>query len=221
MVQISPPLLLHVTEEYCKAKIRVLVYGQETLGWEWNRKSLSDWPYTDLNNFSDFVSNDDSVIGLCWGYREFAFSQRNPGNRNSPFWQAFREVQAWQGIGVMWTNIARVNALISGQNGSFLNLPEHIKNWILNLQGPLVRKELSLLSPDVCVFFTGPYYDLVIANAFENCSFDVAQADVSCRELAKLSHPALPERSFRTYHPNFLSRSNKWSYIDRIRNLSF
>ena len=31
-----PPYLLSVTEDYCRADRRVLVYGQETGGWGWD-----------------------------------------------------------------------------------------------------------------------------------------------------------------------------------------
>ena len=34
---LSPPLLLYVSETYCRAKRRILLFGQETCGWEWNR----------------------------------------------------------------------------------------------------------------------------------------------------------------------------------------
>jgi hypothetical protein len=30
---LSPPLLLHLNEEYCRAERRILLLGQETRGW--------------------------------------------------------------------------------------------------------------------------------------------------------------------------------------------
>jgi hypothetical protein len=74
----SPPLLLNATEQYCQARLKIIVYGQETAGWDWTSrlqgcfpKYPNNWPFHDLTTFADFLNNVDAVEGLCWGYREW------------------------------------------------------------------------------------------------------------------------------------------------------
>jgi len=227
--RLSPPLLLHVTEEYCRAETRILLLGQETCGWGWNRKLrinyplyAHDWPFQDISSMQDFLSNEDAVEGLCWGYREFGFANNQPVTRRSPFWQAFREVQDWPSAGVMWANVARSDySAPSGEDcsNSILQAPEELREALVEQQASLFAAELGILEPHICLFFTGPNYDPVITGTLSKCEI-LPCSDFPIRQLAKLAHPALPAVSIRTYHPNYLSRSKKWGYIEAMRNLA-
>jgi hypothetical protein len=219
--QLSPPLLLHVTEDYCRAEIRVLLLGQETKGWEWNSKKRKcfplyphDWPFRDISSMQDFLSNEDSVEALCWSYREFNFAEYQPKSHRSPFWRAFREVQKWPSVGVMWGNVARVDYM----DKSILQAPEDIQKALVEQQRSLFAAELRILDPHICIFFTGPNYDDVITDTLLKCK-RLPCNDFPERQLAKLVHPLLPAVSIRTYHPSYLSRSKKWDYIEAIRKL--
>ena len=94
---LSPPLLLNVTNDYCNAPVKIVVYGKETKGWGWSHRLQEEypnypnaWPFQDLHTFGDFLSNDDAIEGLIWGYEQFGFANSQPKNHRSPFWQAFR-----------------------------------------------------------------------------------------------------------------------------------
>ena len=224
---LSPPLLLHVTEDYCQAVRRILLLGQETKGWEWDR-TLQDktkhptwtyphsWQFQEISSCSDFRANSDSIEALCWGYREFAFGLQQPELARTPLWRAFNEVRKWPDAGIMWGNVLRMDY----QGGSIWSAPQNLRNTLLSQQVGLFGAELAILEPQVCLFFSGPYYDEFITTMLPGCEF-LACCEVPWRELARLSHPALPRASFRTFHPRFLNQGNRWHYIEEIRKLAF
>jgi hypothetical protein len=103
---------------------------------------------------------------------------------------------------------------------SIWNAPESLRHTLLSQHTRLFTEELAILEPHVCLFFSGPYYDDFIKATLPACEV-VACGDAPVRELARLTHSALPTASFRTYHPAFLSRGNRWSYIEAMRGLAY
>lgn len=217
----SPPLLLAVTEDYCRASKKIIVYGQQTAGWSWtdlsekNWPDYPNWPFSNQYSLSDFLSKGESIEALCWAYSEFSFAKYQPSSRNSPFWQAFREIQHWAGAGVMWSNLVRVDY----KDGSIFNADPQSREALLSQQVSVMLDELKALNPNMCIFFTGPDYDPVLRTVFRELGFKQIDATPSL-ELARIAHADLPLNSYRTYHPNYLSQSKKWSYIDLIRSSS-
>lgn len=217
--RLGPPLLLSMTADYQHAARRVLVIGQETFGWQWTAQLTQsypayphDWPFEPICSWNDFVDNDCGVDALLWAYEQFAFGLRQPHTHRSPFWSAFREIQAWSAVGVMWTNLIRSDF----ENASILAAPLIIQEFLHAQETDLLKREIECLKPDVCVFFTGPNYDHYIDRKWPGCQrLPVGQAPL--RELARLSHPELPYACFRTYHPAYLRRTHRWPWIDVIR----
>lgn len=224
---LSPPLLLHVTEAYCRAERRILFLGKETKGWDWD-STLHDkrvhpkwtfpraWPFQEVRTCTDFRANKDSVEALCWGYQEFKFGLRQPELNRSALWRAFNEVGKWSDASVMWSNVVRMDY----QGGSIWNAPQSLRDALLSQQVNLIREELTILEPHVCLFFSGPDYDDFIKTVFSNCGF-LACGDAPVRELARLSHPGLPLASFRTYHPRYLRPGKRWHYIEALRTFAY
>jgi hypothetical protein len=227
---LSPPLLLRVTEEYCRAERRVLLFGKETFGWNWNGQLQKDnpmyphaWPFQNVNSCSDFLANADSIEALCWGYGEFQFAAYQPMSKRGPFWQAFKEVCRWSYAGVMWANVVRMDyspPANKNQSLSIWNAPQNLRDSMISQQASLVAAELAILDPHVCLFFSGPDCDGFIKAAFPSCEF-LSCGEPSPRELARVIDPRLPTASFRTYHPNFLRLGNRWSYIETMRKLAY
>ena len=218
---ISPPLLLSVTDSFEKAQRRILFVGQETYGWDWDkdlRKRFpdypSDYPYEDTRNMHDFLNQPQSVEALCWGYREFAFARSQPITQRSPFWRAFRELQAWPQSEVLWNNVSRCDY----EGGSILSAPQNLQENLGEQQFNLFSQELEILSPNICLFFCGPNYDASLSRIFPQLEY-ISIGTVPIREFSRLSHPNLPALSFRTYHPNYLSRSERWGIISQIREI--
>ncbi len=216
---LSPPFLLSVTDRYVAAQRRILVVGQETKGWGWPRdedtRSNSDangLPAEGLASWADFVLTDQGVEGLCRLYELFDFAKGYPG-RSSPFWNTFRAVSAWPNASAMWTNLYRADY----RGGSTRKAPPEVRRFLLDHDRELLKAELSLLKPDVCLFFTGPYYDDALVERFPGTQFS-GLGKAPERELARLEHPDLPERSYRLYHPNALWRQRKRDHLEQVRS---
>jgi hypothetical protein len=222
------PFLIHVTDDYCSAKKRILVLGQETRGWGFNSEEQASylrypqaWPADDIWTMEDFIADDNAVEALCRGYEAFDFARLYKG-RSSPFWRAFREVQAWPQAGVLWGNLVR-SAYLSTEatdSSSILRASNEIRNVLVERQKNLFLSELSILDPHICLFFTGPNYDSILAGTLVNCEF-IACNSYPVRQLAKLAHSALPAASYRTYHPRSLNRQKLWDYIEAVRLLAY
>jgi hypothetical protein len=218
----SPPLLLQPTDHYCAAPLKIVVYGQETAGWDWTRDLQrtfpaypKNWPFHDLRTFQDFLKNDDAIEGLLWGYEQFAFAKHQPPlNYRSPFWRAFREIQGWQDAGVMWANLIRMDY----KGASIFNADVKMQQAMLRQQNKVLQEELEVLRPNACIFLTGPNYDDALKAAFPQLEFKRVD-DTPERELARLVHSDLPANSYRTYHPKYLSQGRRWGYLEVMRRL--
>lgn len=214
-----PPLLLSVSDNYSKAKVRIVVYGQETLGgWCWSGDELCqykypnrEWPFVELNTFDDFLGADSTVDALVYGYKLFEFAKYQPLNYRSPFWTAFRQVQNIPNSGVTWSNLVRADY----EGGSVRLAPEETRNSFLIAQAVLLREELKILAPHACIFFTGPTYDPILEGIFPDVNFQQI-GNEPVRKLAQLAHPLLPLNSYRTYHPGYLRRSRQWRLVDEV-----
>jgi hypothetical protein len=218
--RMSPPILLQVTDRYCDADIRIIVFGQETHGWTWDRNLTNDyplypqnWDYPNQINLRDFLSQETSIEALCWEYEQFAFAKHQPVSWRSPFWQAFRAIESWDNAGVMWSNVFRVDY----EGGSILNANEAHRKSLLEQQADVLRREIEILKPHACIFLTGPHYDSILEYIFPEIQHEVVAPVGDAWQLAKLMHPSLPKQAYRTYHPAYLRRSTKWGYLDYVR----
>lgn len=218
LARLSPPLLLHPTVRWKEAPVRVLIVGQETLGWGFETGSYYDWPYSSIWSFEDFLTVPDSVEAMIHGYKVFEFSRYQPENYRSPFWRAYRQVRhkfdnEIDGLetAVLWTNIFRMS--LDGGSVVKGGTPEEIKSIQIATHG-LLRYEIEILKPDVVLFFTGPDYNDVLYSEFK----DVQLQDFNGYDLSRTSwiaHPSLPLVSIRTYHPGYLNRGN-WHLVDEV-----
>jgi hypothetical protein len=214
------------------------VLGQETRGWGFNNEEQASywgfnneeqasylryaqaWPDDDIWTMQDFITGDNAVEALCRGYQAFDFAHLYKGG-NSPFWRAFREVQTCPQARVLWGNLVRFAYLSTESTGtSILRASNEIRNVLVEQQKNLFLSELSILDPHICIFFTGPNYDSILAGTVLNCDF-IACNGYSVRQLAKLAHSALPAASYRTYHPHSLNRQKHWDYIEAVRLLAY
>ncbi|WP_345974598.1 hypothetical protein [Sulfurimonas sp. HSL3-7] len=208
---ISPPLLLSTTAKWVNSNKRILVIGQETLGWEWGKiRNLSD--FKELKAISSMIEN----------YERFSFGE-NYRHKSSPFWKAFRLVRTSlsgsENTGfesnVLWTNLFRS----SYDGGSFLKKANlAIANEFITNTSSVLIQEIALLQPTEVIFFTGPNYDKYIKKTFQQVTFKPLNENTPLRELAKIEIPSFNASCYRTYHPNYLQRSKKFGYINTIIN---
>ena len=217
-IRLSAPLLLLVSDRWTEARQRILIVGQETLGWAFDSASPYPWPYPPIRNFADFLACGESIEALTGAYRAFEFSRHQPKNHRSPFWSAYRKIRAAVNepengfeTSVLWTNLFRMS-LDSGsviKNGN----AEEIK-LIRDSAIDLLRNEISILQPTEIIFFTGPSYDEHLKAQFPGIQFlDFCQHPA--RKASVVVHPFLPH-AWRTYHPAYLSRSRDLHLVDEV-----
>ena len=206
---LTSPLLLSVTERWQASKERVLVVGQETMG----------WGFDPIHNWCDFKENSNVIHTLTNGYRSFEFARSNPTNHRSPFWSAYRQFRAALGdeqdgfdTSVLWTNLFRMS--ITGCSVIKEGTPLEVEQLCEASRG-ILQAELRILKPTAVVFFTGPNYDRAMDAIFPGIERQTF-GDFDKRVLAELSHPDLPVKAWRTYHPAYMRRSGQWEIIDAI-----
>ena len=73
---LSAPLLLQPPDDWSHAEHRVLVVGQETLGWGVDAGEIGNEKYGPINTLSEFIAEDCSVDALLAQYSKFAFGDK-------------------------------------------------------------------------------------------------------------------------------------------------
>ena len=218
----SPPLLLNVPEKWVNSTKRVLVVGQETLGWDFHPGDYFPELETSIATFADFQSTPNSVAALTAGYRDFEFARHQRENYNSPFWRAYRSVRFALGedvdgpeTAVLWTNLFRMSL----DSGSVVGNGSLEEATLIREQGAaLLRAEIQVLAPSSVIFFTGPNYNEHLYAQFPGVEL-IRLEDYAPEKTSMLKHSQLPLQTFRTYHPGYLVRSGQWDIISVINSL--
>lgn len=215
---VQPVIVMDVPEKWASAHKRVLVVGQETMWWDFRSGDYYDWPYPPITSLKEYLEYDGSVGAMMHGYRAFEFAAHQPRNYNSAFWRAYRQVRLAVGDDlegfestVLYTNLFK-NAVDGGsivKNGS-----EQEADALWQYSAGLLSKEIGVIKPDAVIMFTGPDYDRYLNFEFAGVKFIEVEGHVP-RGFSKLSHPLLPEQTYRTYHPNYLSRGH-WHLVDEV-----
>ena len=151
---------------------------------------------------------DDEIEGLLAEYRRFDL-----GNTyvNSPFWQAAHAVYVSLNPdgpprGFLWSNLVKVDVAQKRPSSAIEELLS---------SASLLQDELAITQPDIVVFFTGPAYDERLRATFPSVEYERINDFIN-----RLNHEALPEQTFRSYHPGYLRRSGNWSVIEELKTLT-
>jgi hypothetical protein len=179
------PFLIGHLAPYCSEPVKLMVVGQQTAGW----------------GCSVDVEEQMAV------HANFKNGQRTPPDEpyypNSPFQFVTGELEAalhCDRYSCAYANINRFDVDCDKPTG-----PNELIIADLDF---LLAEEISILNPEVCVFFTGPNFDARIRSLFDGVSYS-AIGDWKLRQLCRLEHPRLPRNTFRTYHPN----SMRWQRL--------
>jgi len=185
---LSVPFVVSPAAAYAAAQVKVLVVGQETFGWG---ERLDDG--RSPSAIVDVLANEYASFDLGAKYR------------NTPFWSAADHV--FRGLNpeasaraFLWSNLNKMDCSRS-------RIPQEVEARISELA--LLQEEIRAYEPDVVVFFTGPRYDARLLATFPG-----AQLTPVTPQLARVTHPGLPRRAFRTYHPKYLRMSKHWDALD-------
>lgn len=199
-LEIKPtnPLLLFIEkeEEYQKADIRVVIFGQETNSWF---KGFNTDIIPILDCYKKFYNG-----GECWSYGGQFW------NGFSKFYTMLDEKFPNKKIRYIWNNIVKI-----GKQDEKGFPPDYIYDVERN-HFSIIKDELKILNPNIVLFLTGPNYDNVISDNFGQLSY-TALPPFDSRWLAKVSISET-DFAFRTYHPNFLWRNNIDSFFQTIIN---
>lgn len=219
--RLSSPLCLYVPEKWLNSENRVLIVGQETLGWGFQPGKYYDWPYDSIANWQDFTRVPNSVNAMVYGYRCFEFSRHQPENYRSPFWRAYRQFRRALGepadginTSVLWTNLFR----FSLDSGSVIRGNQNEIQQIKKASQPVFIAEINILNPTAMVFFTGPNYNQILYSFFPGIKL-LPFNRRNPENHAQIAHANLPKLAWRTYHPAYLSRSKQWDVIEEISAL--
>lgn len=184
------PLCMKVGS-YAQQKTKLMIIGQETYGW-CNSLTLEEQldTYEEFNFGSEYVS--------------------------SPFWNVTRKLERALKVdpyAIAWSNINRFDCGGGSPDGT--TIAETIKNLDF-----ILKKEIEILAPDVCVFFTNRKYDSRLSNLFDGLVFNNID-NLPTPHFARLRHPSLPAFTIRTPHPKTI-RMMSWEndFFDYIKNAS-
>jgi len=188
------PLLIKLNEEknYEKADLRIMVFGQETNRWETKVSDIEIPIQESINYVNETV---DTFMNF---YDEFF----NSTNLRSPFWNAFKIIRQEMNCEIVWNNIYKI-----GNRGKNLNRPHEKIRKFENDKFDVIQEEISILKPDVILFFTGRNYEARVNKKFAigECA-SISEYDNN--QLAKLSI-SNGILAYRTYHPAYLTRQSK------------
>ena len=184
----SWPLLIKATEAYVESPTRLMIVGQETYGW--------------YGHFAP--GRSERITGIQDHYAEFDFAARY---KSTPFWRAVHRLRSTVASSsdrraLAWSNLLPVDKA--------QKRPWALEGHLAKLG--ILRREIEVLKPDVVVFFTGPDYDGLVARQFPGVLHQTV-GGYDLRTLSRLAHAGLPTKSFRTYHPAYLSRSRQFDRV--------
>lgn len=184
------PLCMKVGD-YAQQKTKLMIIGQETFGW---CSSLTLEEQLDT-------------------YEEFNFGSAYV---NSPFWNVTRKLERALKIdpyAIAWSNINRFDCGGGSPDGTAIE--ETIGGFDF-----ILKQEIEILVPDVCVLFTNRKYDNRLSNLFNSLVFDDID-NLPASHFARLHHPSLPAFTIRTPHPKTI-RIMSWEndFFEYIKNAS-
>ncbi len=172
------PLLMELAE-FFNQSVKFFIIGQETNGWCCEYK------------------NHNALLDTYTGFNMGAQYRR------SPFWDITRKIENIIKIpnySCAWSNINRYDHNCGEPKGKILKVIESLDY--------LVRDEISILKPDICMFFTNRKYDYRIENLFPDIKMESIDG-LPFNHFVRLHHELLPPYSFRTPHPKTI-RIQKW-----------
>lgn len=180
------PLLLHCWgDRYLASRHRLMIFGQETDGW-----------------YAEYMRTEDDVKAFMKHYEEFRLGE----NYRSLFWQYAHEINRMINgedyMNFIWNNVNKF-----GIDGIGRPHPDVLSEEVQHYN--IIPREIEILSPDVCIFLSGPRYDWDLKRKMPDVKFEAFE-DYPVNEAARLISSCLPENSFRTYHPGYGNRYSEW-----------
>ena len=184
------PLMLKVNNDWVKADLKVMVFGQENNIWG-----------GEFGNDGAFCGQINEIINI---YEKFYL---NDEMYACPFWNEYRNLRNQikkqdKNISFLWNNVVKIGRLGIGC------LPEIHKITTENFN--VISDEINILKPDVLIFFTGPNYDNKIFDSLGKHS-KISIGNFNPRQICEIKFDTdyNLKYSIRTYHPGYLYRNKE------------
>lgn len=197
--QATNPLMLIINEDWEKADLKVMIFGQE-----------NNFRGGVCGNGGAFCGKINEVIEI---YNKFYLKDTM---YSCPFWNEFRRIRSKictndKKVAVLWNNIVKIGRLGPGFNPEIHQITKQYFN--------VIQDEITILQPDLLIFFTGPKYDERIHEALGE--FLKIEIDgFSTKQMCNIEFKEYPEirKSIRTYHPGYLYRNKdrRLKFINKI-----
>lgn len=204
---LSRPYVCGVSKHYENAEKRIMIIGQETLGFP----LYSDgWKTQDIQQ---------------WGIKYLEKQLWNEGDceyNRSAFWNMFRYVEQKLGFCPCWNNVDKAHRIIDGKTVPLTYEIEKRLNSTLLADGrTILLNEISIAKPDAILFITGPYYDESMAAALQvevkTLSERRPNVQALCVDITDIAGIGI--LVLWTYHPTFLNRNeNKRQFFTSVKN---
>ena len=113
---------------------------------------------------------------------------------------------------IAWSNLNRFDQNVGAPVGAVL---EEIAKFDC-----ILRKEIEVLQPDICILFTNHKYDNRLKNMYKGLVFEDIDG-LPPTHFSKLTHPLLPNITIRAPHPKTI-RTQFWegAFIEYIEKLA-
>jgi hypothetical protein len=174
---LNGPFLMSPDKIYTDQKRRLLIIGKETNGWPVEGENLDK----QMKQYGKFN------VGL--------------GYYSSPFWSVTRKLEELLGNkshSCAWSNLSKFDLDCGSPYGEYEDAVSTVDD--------ILKEEIEIIDPLICIFFTGPSLDDRIKDVFTDVKFEKC-GEWNERALSKLVHPNLPTKTYRVYHPNYLRRA--------------
>lgn len=191
----ASPLLISDTAKnmFANGDIKVLFFGQETNGW-----------------YSPFLPNVEQIQGY---YDQF-YTSRYCYRYGGQFWNGTKRlheimtehIQCLK-IEYLWNNLVKTGKDEKGcPPREFTAIERNYFN--------VIPKEVSIIQPDIIIFFTGPHYDGILNEVFPEIETEPV-GKFTKRQLSR-AHITNSCICYRTYHPNYLWRHGINEYFHEM-----
>lgn len=204
---------------YVDADLRVMVFGQETNRWTGN-EDTGDFGIPPSTAFDPEVSME-AVMGIyedfyATYYSESAF--RYNGRKYGTFHHGVNHLaglltDCFHGkrVAYLWNNLVKVG---KADGRGFCG--ENIFRAQLEVF-PVIPEEIHILRPDILIFLTGSYDD-ILERVFKEATF-TALAPFQREEVARITLPGINIPAYRTYHPSArIGKGQKEAFYQAITN---
>jgi hypothetical protein len=189
---LAGPFLMSPAASYREQKHPLLVVGQETNGW---------------SNYIDEIGKQMTV------YEKFEVGKETG---HSAFWDTTRKIENILGndpCTCAWTNLSKFDLYGVRTYGKY--------EKAISVLDDLLAEEIKIVAPQVCFFFTGPYFDARLKNVFKGLQF-VPIEGWNQKHFCMLQHEDLPPYTFRSYHPRSLRLNNlEKEFLKHLGNIDF